>query len=53
MSQPETIVFTAPSGPITATHYVIYPGRRRSWRERLFSLPWRPWRKWAPIAGTL
>ena len=19
---------------------------RRSWRERLFSLPWRPWNKW-------
>jgi len=32
--------------------------RRRTWRERLFSLPWRPWRMWTmelqslgPIAG--
>jgi hypothetical protein len=30
--------------PITLTHAAIWDeGRRRTWRERLFSWPWRPW----------
>lgn len=23
--------------------------RRRTWRERLFTRPWRPWRSWRTI----
>jgi hypothetical protein len=27
---------------------VIYDARPRTWRERLFSWPWRPWQRYRP-----
>ncbi len=33
------------------THALIYSDKPRTWRERLFSWPWRPWDKYrGPIA---
>lgn len=46
--QPDDVVWTASGGPMTIRHAVIFDDRPRTWRERLFSWPWRPWAKWRP-----
>lgn len=39
------IEFMPPDGTWgTITHCIVYGFFRRSWRERLLTLPWRPWR---------
>lgn len=44
----DDVVWTPSSGPQTLRYGVIYDEKPLTWRERLLSCPWRPWRKQRP-----